>query len=99
MENEQHDIIIYSTADGKTNVSLMTRDGKVWLNQSQISDLFGTSVQTTSYHIINILKDKELDKNSVIKDYLTTASDGKTYSVIYYSLEMTWRYPAEQRLI
>ena len=55
MEKEQSNIIIYSTPDGKTNVSLMTRDGKVWLNQSQISDLFGTSVQNISYHIINIL--------------------------------------------
>ena len=82
MDKEQHDIIIYSTPDGKTNVSLMTRDGKVWLNQSQISDLFGTSVQNVSYHIINILKDKELDENSVIKDYLITASDGKTYNIL-----------------
>ena len=88
MDKEQHDIIIYSTPDCKTSVSLMTRDGKVWLNQSQISDLFGTSVQNISYHIINILKDKELDENSVIKDYLITASDGKQYNVTCYSLEM-----------
>ena len=88
MDKEQHDIIIYSSPDGKTNVSLMTRDGNVWLNQSQISDLFGTSVQNISYHIINILKDRELDENSVIKDYLITASDGKKDNVIYYSLEM-----------
>ena len=88
MDKEQHDIIIYSSPDGKTNVSLMTRDGKVWLNQSQISDLFGTSVPNISYHIANILKEKELDANSVIKNYLITASDGKTYNVICYSLEM-----------
>ena len=88
MDKEQNDIIIYSTPDGKTNVSLMTRDGKVWLNQAQISDLFGTSVQNVSYHIINILKDNELEKDSVLKDYLMTASDGKTYNVIFYSLEM-----------
>ena len=66
----------------------MIRDGKGWLNQSQISDLFGTSVQNVSYQIINIMKEKELDANSVIKDYLITASDGKKYNVIYYSLEM-----------
>ena len=88
MDKEQHDIIIYSSPDGKTNVSLMTRDGKVWLNQSQISDLFGTSVPNICYHIANILKEKELDANSVIKDYLITASDGKKYNVICYSLEM-----------
>ena len=62
MDKEQHDIIIYSSPDGKTNVSLMTRDGKVWLNQSQISDLFGTSVQNNPYHIISILKNKELNE-------------------------------------
>ena len=88
MDKEQHDIIIYSSPDGKTNVSLMTRDGNVWLNQSQISDLFGTSVPNICYHIANILKEKELDANSVIKDYLITASDGKKYNVICYSLEM-----------
>ena len=88
MDKEQHDIIIYSSPDGKTNVSLMTRDGKVWLNQSQISDLFGTSVPNICYHIANILKEKELDANSVIKNYLITASDGKKYNVICYSLEM-----------
>ena len=88
MDKEQHDIIIYSSPDGKTNVSLMTRDGKVWLNQSQISDLFGTSVPNISYHIANILKEKELEANSVIKNYLITASDGKKYNVICYSLEM-----------
>ena len=66
----------------------MTRDGKVWLNQSQISNLFGTSVPNICYHIANILKEKELDANSVIKDYLITASDGKKYNVICYSLEM-----------
>ena len=88
MDKEQHDIIIYSSPDGKTNVSLMTRDGKVWLNQSQIADLFGTSVPNICYHIANILKDKELDTNSVIKNYLITASDGKKYNVICYSLEM-----------
>ena len=88
MDKEQHDMIIYSTPDGKTNVSLMTRDGKVWLNQSQISDLFGTSVPNICYHIANILKENELDANSVVKNYLITASDGKTYNVLCYSLEM-----------
>lgn len=56
----------------------MTRDGKVWLNQSQISNLFGTSMPNICYHIAKILKDNELDENSVIKDYLITAQDGKT---------------------
>ena len=53
----------------------MARDGMVWLNQQSIAELFGTSKQNISWHISNILKDDELDVNSVVKDYLTTAED------------------------
>ena len=66
-------IIIYNTDDGKTSVSLMTRYGNVWLNQNHLAELFDTSKQNISLHIINILKKNELNKNSVVKDYLTTA--------------------------
>ena len=87
MDNEQN-IIIYRTADGKASVALYAKDGKIWLNQQQMADLFATSKQTISYHIINILKEKELNKISVVKEYLTTAADGKNYNVFFYSLEM-----------
>ena len=86
MKNQE--IIIYNTDDGKTSVSLMTRDGNVWLNQNNLAELFDTSKQNISLHIINILKEKELDENSVVKDYLTTAVDGKNYNVIFYNLDM-----------
>ena len=86
MENQE--IIIYRTDDGKTSVSLMTKDGSVWLNQNSLTELFDTSKQNISLHIINILKEKELNVNSVVKDYLTTASDGKNYNVTFYSLDM-----------
>jgi hypothetical protein len=85
---EQNQIIIYNTADGKASVSLFARDGSVWMNQNQLSELFATSVPNVSMHISNILSDKELDANSVIKHYLTTASDGKQYEVAFYSLDM-----------
>lgn len=87
-DNEQNDIIIYRSKDGKVNVALMTREGKVWLNQMQIAKLFGTSKQSISHHIAGVLKDNELDKDAVVKYYLTTASDGRNYKVLYYSLEM-----------
>ena len=74
-DNEQNDIIIYRSKDGKVNVALMTREGKVWLNQMQIAKLFGTSKQSVSHHIAGVLKDNELDKDAVVKYYLTTASD------------------------
>lgn len=82
------DIIIYKTDDGKASIALMSADGMVWLNQMQMAQLFATSKQTISYHINNILKDNELSKISVVKEFLTTASDGKPYSVEHYSLNM-----------
>ena len=75
------EIIIYNSDDGKTKVALMTLDGNVWLNQSQLAELFDTSVPNISMHISNILKENELATNSVVKDYLTTAADGKSYNV------------------
>jgi len=87
-KTNKQEIIIYNTDDGKTSVSLMTRDGNVWLNQNHLAELFDTSVPNISMHISNILKDNELSSNSVIKDYLTTASDGKNYTVTFYSLDM-----------
>ena len=59
-----------------------------WLTQKQMSKIFGTSIQDVSYHIANIFEDQELDKNSVIKDYLNTAGDGKTYKTTVYNLDM-----------
>ena len=85
---EEKNIIIYNTQDGKSSVSLLTKDGTVWMNQSQLAELFDTSVPNISMHISNILEENELNDKSVIKDYLTTAADGKNYSVIFYSLEM-----------
>ena len=82
------DIIIYNTDDGKASVSLMTKDGNVWMNQNQLAELFDTSKQNIGQHIINILEDRELDNNSVVKNYFTTASDGKEYKVTFYSLDM-----------
>lgn len=81
-------IIIYNTQDGKASVSLYARDGDVWMNQQQLAELFDTSVPNISMHVSNILKDKELNEISVVKNYLTTAADGKKYEVIFYSLAM-----------
>lgn len=88
MDEDRQDIIIYNTADGKAAVSLYARDGMVWMNQNQLAKLFDTSIPNISMHISNILEDKELSESSVIKNYLTTAVDGKEYNVTFYSLEM-----------
>ncbi len=82
------EIIIYNTPDGKASVSLFAKDGMVWMNQSQLAELFATSKQNIGQHILSILEENELDSNSVVKNYFTTASDGKKYDVTFYSLEM-----------
>lgn len=86
--NENQNIIIYNTPDGKTSVVLFAKDGDVWMNQNQLAELFDTSNPNISMHISNILKESELSNKSVVQDYLTTASDGKKYNVTFYSLEM-----------
>ena len=86
--DDQQNIIIYRTADGRTSVALYAKDGKIWLNQQQMAELFATSKQLISHHIANILKERELNEISVVKQYLTTAADGKNYNVVFYSLEM-----------
>jgi hypothetical protein len=88
MSEKKKDIIIYHSPDGKVNVSLLAQDGSVWLNQNQLAEIFDTSIPNISMHISNILKTGELDPFSVVKDYLTTAADGKEYNVTYYSLDM-----------
>ena len=86
--DDQQNIIIYRTADGRASVALYAKDGKIWLNQQQMAELFATSKQFISHHIANILKERELNEISVVKQYLTTAADGKNYNVVFYSLEM-----------
>ena len=75
------DLIIYNTDDSKSQVALLVVENEACLPQNQLAELFDTSVQNIALHIKNILEDNELDKNSVIKDYLITAKDGKQYQV------------------
>ena len=85
---EENNIIIYNTEDGKAKVILYAKDGNIWMNQNQLAELFDTSKQNIGQHIANILSDNELSENSVVKNYFTTASDGKEYNVTFYSLDM-----------
>jgi hypothetical protein len=88
MDDTRQNIIIYNTKDGKASVSLYAKDGMVWMNQNQIAELFDTSKQNIGQHISNILKEEELEEISVVKNYLTTAADGKEYNVAFYALDM-----------
>ena len=88
MDNNQQNIIIYKTADGRASVALYAKDGNIWMNQNQLAELFATSKQNIGQHISNILSEGELEDNSVVKNYFTTADDGKQYNVTFYSLDM-----------
>jgi hypothetical protein len=85
---DRQNIIIYNSPDGRASVALYAKDGTVWMNQKQIAELFATSKQNIGQHVSNILEEKELEEKSVVKDFLTTAEDGKDYQVTYYALDM-----------
>ena len=85
---EENNIIIYQTQDGKTKIDVKIDNDTVWLNQAQIAELLQTTKQNISSHIQNIFKEQELVEDSVVKDFLTTAADGKDYNVKYYNLDV-----------
>ena len=85
---KENELIMYTTVDGKTKIDLKLFDETVWLNQMELAELFQSTKQNISLHIQNILTEGELTEDSVVKDYLTTAADGKRYKVTYYSLDM-----------
>ncbi len=82
------ELILYTTEDGKVSVQLRAEDGTVWLTQLELADLFQTSKQNISLHIKNVLSEGELAAASVVKEYLTTAADGKSYRTKLYNLDM-----------
>ena len=82
------ELILYQTEDGKAQVKLRAEDGSVWLSQAEMAELFSTTVPNANIHIRNILKEGEQDADSVIKESLITAADGKRYRTKLYRLEM-----------
>ncbi len=82
------ELVLYTSDDGKTRIDLRVNGNTVWLAQKDMAELFATSVPNVNIHIRNILKEKELSKESVIKESLITAADGKNYRTKFYRLEM-----------
>lgn len=81
------ELILYSTEDGAATIGLRAIDGTVWLTQLEMAELFDTSKQNVSLHINNILSEGELAAESVVKESLTTAADGKAYRTKVYNLD------------
>ena len=83
-----NEFLIYQSEDGKTHLNVTLENETLWLSQKQLIDLFGKSKATVSEHIKHIFEDGELEENSVVRFFRTTAADGKTYEVAHYNLDM-----------
>ena len=81
------DLILYTTDDGRSQVQLRADQQTVWLTQLEMAELFNATKQNISLHLKNIIEDGELEPNSVVKESLTTAADGKRYKTLLYNLD------------
>ena len=82
------EMLIYQTEDGLTKIDVNMQSETVWLSLDQMADLFQRDKSTLSRHIKNIFDEGELDRNSVVANFATTAADEKTYQVDYYNLDV-----------
>lgn len=82
------EILIYRTEDGQTKLDVKLENETIWLSLDQMAELFQWDKSTVSRHIKNIFQEGELDQNSVVANFATTAADGKTYQVDYYNLDV-----------
>ena len=81
------EFLIFEQQKKERGIEVRFEDGDLWLTQKALGELYDASKQDISYHLGNIFKDLELEENSVVKKYLTTASDGKEYKTNYYNLD------------
>jgi len=85
---QKGDIIFYELESGDSRIEVKLKDDTVWLNLSQMSDLFGRDKSVISRHIFNVFKENELERNSVVAKNATTGADGKIYQVEYFNLDV-----------
>ena len=86
--DERNKFIMYTTDDGQVDIEVRLEDENVWLTQNSMAGLFDTTKQNISLHIKNIFEEKELEENSVVKECLTTAKDGKKYKTKLYNMDL-----------
>ncbi len=81
-------IVLFESSDGEVRLDVASDRETVWLSQQQMASLFGTTKQNISLHVNNCFKEGELQKETVVKDFLTTAKDGKRYNTAHYNLDV-----------
>src|ERR1017187_2633787 len=82
------ELILYQTEDNRTRIEVRLENETVWLTQAQMAELFQTTIPNVSMHIRNILEEGELQAGSVVKEFLTTAADGKNYPTKFHNLDV-----------
>ncbi len=87
-ENLENQIVIYEGNDGKSHVEVRFEGETAWLSQAELVELFQSSKSNISEHIKHIFEENELDRDSVVRKFRTTAPDGKKYEVDHYNLDM-----------
>jgi hypothetical protein len=87
-ETPQGNLILYQTADGTSRIEVTLSNDTVWLSADQMTELFQRNKSTISRHIKNIFEEGELQADSVVAFFATTATDNKKYNVAYYNLDM-----------
>jgi len=97
--NTKSEIVLYLAADGKTRLEVQFQGETAWLTQAQMAELFQTTIPNVNMHLRNVFAEGELQADSVIKEFLTTAADGKNYATKFYSLdeEAIKKLPAPSR--
>jgi hypothetical protein len=90
------ELILYQTEDNRTRIEVRLENETVWLTQAQMAELFQTTIPNVSMHIRNILAEGELQADSVVKEFLTTAADGKNYITKFHNLDVII---AEQNMV
>lgn len=85
---ENNKILIYTDNDGLTKIDVKLEEDTLWLTQAQMCELYQTSKSNVSEHIKHIFEEGELQEDSVVRKFRTTAADGKSYNVNYYNLDM-----------
>jgi hypothetical protein len=84
----QSPVLLYQTSDGQTRLEVRLENETVWLSQNQMAELFQTSIPNVSMHIRNVFAEGELQPGAVVKEFLTTAADGKNYKTSFYNLDV-----------
>ncbi len=80
--------VVFESEEGQVNIDVFFHNDNLWLTQKLMAQLFETTKQNISLHLVNLFKEMELQENSVVKEYLTTAADGKNYRTKHYSLDV-----------